>query len=46
VANANFITANAGDALLWDRGQALQLFNALKNDQPVPAHLLTGTTVG
>ena len=46
VANANYITANAGDALLWNRGEALQLFGALKNDQPVPAHLLTGTTVG
>ncbi len=46
VADANYATANAGDALLWNRSQALQLFNALKNDQPVPADLLSGTTVG
>ncbi len=46
VADANYITSNAGDALLWNRGEALQLFNALKNDQPVPADLLSGTTVG
>ena len=46
VANANYKTANAGDALLWNRGEALQLFGALKNDQPVPSDLLTGTTVG
>ena len=46
VANANYTTSNAGDALLWNRSEALQLFNALKNDQPVPADLLSGTTVG
>jgi LCP family protein required for cell wall assembly len=46
VANANYLTANAGDALLWNRRQALELFAALQNDKPVPAGLLTGTTVG
>jgi LCP family protein required for cell wall assembly len=46
VADANYLTANAGDALLWNRRQALQLFAALQNDKPVPAGLLTGTTVG
>jgi LCP family protein required for cell wall assembly len=46
VADANYETANAGDAVLWDRSKALQLFNDLKNNQPVPADLLTGTTVG
>jgi LCP family protein required for cell wall assembly len=46
IANANFLTANAGDAVLWDRSQALQLFNALQNGQPVPKGLLSGTTVG
>ena len=46
VANANYVTANAGDALLWNRSEALQLFNDLKNDQKVPADLLKGTTVG
>jgi LCP family protein required for cell wall assembly len=46
IAAANYETANAGDAVLWDRSKALQLFNDLKNNQQVPADLLTGTTVG
>jgi LCP family protein required for cell wall assembly len=46
IADANYETPNAGDAVLWDRSKALQLFNDLKNNQPVPADLLTGTTVG
>jgi hypothetical protein len=46
VADANYVTANAGDAVLWNRTEALQLFNALKNDQKVPANLLSGTKVG
>jgi len=46
VADANYETANAGDAVLWDRSKALQLFDDLKNNQPVPADLLNGTTVG
>ncbi len=46
VADANYETANAGDAVLWDRSKALQLFNDLKNDQPVPSSLLSGTKVG
>jgi LCP family protein required for cell wall assembly len=45
IANANLSTS-AGDAVQWNRTQALQLFNALKDNQPVPAGLLTGTTVG
>ena len=32
--------ANAGSVVLWDRTKALELFNALKNDQSVPANLL------
>jgi hypothetical protein len=32
-----------GDVLLWDHTKAPELFNALKNDQPVPAGLLTGS---
>ena len=46
VADANYATANAGDAVLWNRTEALQLFNALKNDQPVRSGLLSGTKVG
>jgi hypothetical protein len=46
VSDANYETANAGDAVLWNRSEALQLFNDLKNNQKVPADLLSGTTVG
>jgi LCP family protein required for cell wall assembly len=46
IASANYVTSNAGDAVLWNRTQALQLFNALKNNQAVPKGLLSGTTVG
>ncbi len=45
IANSNYYTS-AGDTVLWNQSQALQLFNALKNGQPVPAGLLTGTKVG
>jgi LCP family protein required for cell wall assembly len=46
IANANYSTSNAGDAVLWNRTQALALFNALQKDQPVPPGLLAGTQVG
>lgn len=46
VAHANYLTPNAGDALLWNRTQALELFNALKNGKAVPPGLLNGTTIG
>jgi len=42
IASANYVTS-AGDAVLWNHDQALRLFNALKNDQGVPADLLTGS---
>jgi len=45
VADANYSTPNAGDAVLWNSSQALALFNALKNGQTVPFGLLNGTTV-
>jgi LCP family protein required for cell wall assembly len=46
IANANYYTTNAGDAVLWNSSLALALFNALKNGQTVPPGLLGGTTVG
>jgi LCP family protein required for cell wall assembly len=46
IASANYYTANAGDAVEWNRTEALALFNALQNDQTVPKSLLSGTTVG
>ena len=45
IANAAYETS-AGEAVLWNRTQALQLFAALQNDKAVPAGLLSGTTVG
>jgi LCP family protein required for cell wall assembly len=45
IANANYQTS-VGDAVLWNRTQALQLFNTLQAGKPVPAELLTGTKVG
>jgi LCP family protein required for cell wall assembly len=45
IANANYATS-AGDAVQWNHTQALALFNALKNGQPVPSGLLSGTKVG
>jgi LCP family protein required for cell wall assembly len=46
IANAAYETSNAGEAVLWNRSQALELFNALQKDKPVPAGLLSGTKVG
>ena len=46
IANANYYTTNAGDAVQWNSTEALELFNALKNGQAVPPGLLSGTTVG
>ena len=43
IATAAYQTSNAGVAVLWDRAQATRLFNALKNDTPVPPRLLTGS---
>ena len=45
IANPNLPT-NAGDAVEWNRPEALQLFNALKQDKKVPGGLLAGTQVG
>ena len=45
IANAAYPTS-AGEAVLWNKAQALELFNTLQADKPVPAGLLTGTKVG
>jgi len=45
VANADLQTA-AGDSVEWNSTEATQLFNALKNNQAVPANLLSGTQTG
>ena len=46
VAHANYFTPNAGDALLWNQGEAAQLFRDLAQNKPVPKSLLSGTTIG
>lgn len=35
-----------GDVVIWDHAKAQRLFNALKNDQPVPKSLITGAKAG
>jgi hypothetical protein len=35
IANANYMTANDGDAVKWDMGKAKTLFDELKTDQKV-----------
>jgi LCP family protein required for cell wall assembly len=44
ILNANYPTP-AGDAVQWDRTQALELFNDLNADRPVPKRLLTGSSL-
>src|SRR5215469_11224921 len=45
IANTNYYT-NAGDSVLWNKTQATDLFNALKNDSAIPKGVLSGTTIG
>jgi LCP family protein required for cell wall assembly len=42
IATASYQTS-AGISVLWDRTQALQLFNDIKTDAPIPHGLLTGS---
>jgi LCP family protein required for cell wall assembly len=44
LSNLDFPTAD-GDAVVWNRPQALRLFDALKDDRPVPRRLITGSKV-
>ena len=39
-------TLAAGDVLIWNHTQALRMFDAMKNGQPVPKSLITGSKVG
>ncbi len=45
IADNNYFTS-AGDTVLWNNAQAAKLFKALKNDSPIPAGLLSATTIG
>jgi anionic cell wall polymer biosynthesis LytR-Cps2A-Psr (LCP) family protein len=40
---ANGETLAVGDVLIWDHTKATSLFNAMKNDRPVPKGLLSGS---
>jgi LCP family protein required for cell wall assembly len=44
IANSNYLTP-AGDALLWNKAEATQLFNDLRTDQPIPRSLISGSTL-
>jgi LCP family protein required for cell wall assembly len=46
IANANYETSNAGDAVQWNSSQASELFNDLAQGKAVPSSLITGTTIG
>jgi LCP family protein required for cell wall assembly len=43
LSSLDYQTPNDGVAVLWNQAQAAQLFNALKNDTPVPPSLITGS---
>jgi LCP family protein required for cell wall assembly len=43
LASLDYQTANDGVAVLWDRTQALQLFNDLRTDTALPPTLITGS---
>lgn len=43
IGNPNYITPTNESAVLWDRTHALQLFRDLRNDQPLPKSLITGS---
>lgn len=44
IGNANYLTQNAGDALLWNTQEAGKLWQDLRTDQPIPRSLITGST--
>jgi LCP family protein required for cell wall assembly len=43
IANANYYTANAGDAVLWDQSQAREMFSDIGADRAIPKSLLSGS---
>jgi LCP family protein required for cell wall assembly len=44
IANSNYLTPSGQDALLWDRSQALELFNDLNDGKSLPRSLITGSS--
>jgi len=45
IANPNYVTSSAGDAVLLDAGASRQLFGDLRTDHAVPKRLLTGSSL-
>ena len=45
IADNNYYTS-AGDSVLWNKTQATELFNALRNNSAIPKGVLSGTTIG
>jgi hypothetical protein len=45
IADSNYYTS-AGDSVLWNKTQATELFDALKNGSAIPKGLLGGTAIG
>lgn len=43
IGNTNYLTQNAGDALLWNAKAAKRLFAALNDGTPIPKGLITGS---
>jgi LCP family protein required for cell wall assembly len=43
LASLDYQTPNDGVAVLWNRTEALELFNDLKTDTPIPPSLITGS---
>jgi LCP family protein required for cell wall assembly len=46
ISTATYMTADAGEVVLWNRSEATQLFNDLQTGQTVPKDLITGSTAG
>ena len=46
IATSTYMTADAGEVVLWDSSQARQLFSDLESGQAVPSDLITGSTAG
>ncbi len=45
IANANYLTQNAGDALLWNAARANELFAAINKGTAIPKGLIQGSSL-
>jgi LCP family protein required for cell wall assembly len=46
ISSSTYMTADAGEVVLWNSSEAKQLFNDLQTGQAVPQDLITGSTTG